>query len=64
MRIRSIEQAIHCDEELYSGGARIVPSDTFKQYDFKIKQVLEAIVCAEKRQITIDNLARNGVNFN
>ena len=58
----SINRAIHCDEEIYSGATRLIKAQDFIDMNFKIKTVLEAIVCEKKRQILQDNLTRNGIN--
>ena len=66
MRIKqeaAINQAIHCDEEIYRAGARIVKAQDFIDMNFKIKTVLEAIVCEKKRQILQDSFTRNGVSI-
>lgn len=57
---KSINKAIHCEEELYRAAARITKS--FKDIDGRFKQALEAIVCEKKKQILIDNLSKSGVN--
>ena len=66
MRIKqeaAIKQAVNCDEELYSGATRLIKAQDFIDMNFKIKTVLEAIVCEKKRQILQDSFTRNGVNI-
>ncbi len=66
MRIKqesAINQAIHCDEEIYRAGARIVTSQSFVDLNDKIRNVVMAIVDKKQQLLLIDKLARNGVNI-
>jgi len=39
----SINRAIHCDEEIYSGATRLIKAQDFIDMNFKIKTVLEEL---------------------